>query len=179
MLPPVLPDGVFFVVTSREQHDDGLYADHVWEIVIADDDPRNVADLRAFTRRWTQAASEASAAWSAALKLSSDELIEHLVDRSEGNFQYLRLVLADMAAGEEPGELPRGLERYYRRHWNAMQARSEDEYVARQRPVLCYLATAREPVTVGDLAEWTGLPKRQVGTTCTGASSRRSSVAAR
>ena len=99
--PPVLPEGVFFVVTSREQHDDGLYADDVRQIVIYDDDPRNRADLCALADR------ELRPEWPAAWDMTKAELVEHLVDRSEGNFQYLRLVLGEMAERDGPVDLPR------------------------------------------------------------------------
>ena len=85
-----------------------------------------------------------------------------MVDRSEGNFQYLRLVLGEMAERDGPVDLPRGLERYYRKHWTAMRAQSEAEYEQLQRPVLLHLATAREAVDVDRLAEWTGLEPRRI-----------------
>lgn len=170
LLPPVLPAGVHVVVTSREQHDDQLYADAVREIVIADDDPRNLADLRAFAEAYTGAHAGELAAVLDGWRVTREGLVDRLVDASEGNFQYLRLVLAELiapghGAGHlDAGELPRGLVTYYRRHWAAMRSRAPREYERLQRPVLCHLATAREPVDADQIARWTGLDRHAVVT---------------
>ena len=83
---------------------------------------------------------------------------------SEGNFMYLMHVLPEIAGGrlsrETVGDisaLPRGLKRYYQRHWRDMKDLNPERFATLQRPVLCFLATSREPVTIPQLMEWTGL----------------------
>ena len=46
---------------------------------------------------------------------------------------------------------------FYEQHWRSMKSSDEAEFSSRQRPVLCFLATALEPVSARQLCEWTGL----------------------
>jgi len=89
------------------------------------------------------------------------------VDRSQGNFMYVRQVLGAIRVGELTAatvgsidNLPRGLQRFYEWHWRSMQstivARETWELVVRQ------LAVAREPISGGKLCVWTALTKKAV-----------------
>ena len=49
-LPAVLPDGVFFVLTSREQMDYRLDVDRREDIYLRDTDPQNLEDVRNYVR---------------------------------------------------------------------------------------------------------------------------------
>jgi hypothetical protein len=166
MLPSVLPDGVYFLVTSRPQHDDQLYAENVRTVEIDENDPENLADLRTFADRRTLRDERALAGVLAAWQVSREQLAGRLVDSSEGNFQYLRMVLAELASGglsyPSADALPVGLARYYQRHWAAMKSRSDKEYKRVQRPVLCQLAVARAPVPASAIAAWTRLGQDEV-----------------
>jgi hypothetical protein len=163
LLPAVIPARAYVVITSRNANVSDLYAENIRSIHIADDDPRNVADLHAFAKRALENNPKVKEAWAASLGRASNKVIDYLVDRSEGNFQYLRLVLAEMGTSRSLTELPSGLQRYYRRHWDAMRSRSEVEYERLQRPVLCQLVAASAPVSIERLCEWTGLSAREVG----------------
>jgi hypothetical protein len=73
-------------------------------------------------------------------------------------------VLPDIARGRLSkdtvggiGALPRGLRSYYQRHWRDMKDTDADRFSRVQRPVLCFLAVSREPVTEQQLMQWTGL----------------------
>jgi hypothetical protein len=166
MLPAILPRGIYFLVTSRPQYDDQLYAERIRTVVIDENDPENLTDLRTFadqqTRRNEQALSGVLTAW----KISREKLVGRLIDSSEGNFQYLRMVLAELIAGNasysSADTLPQGLIKYYQRHWAAMKSKSGKEYKRVQRPVLCQLAVAREPASVPDIAAWTRLTPQEV-----------------
>ena len=77
---------------------------------------------------------------------------------------YLVHVLPEIARGQLSldggggiGALPRGLKGYYQRHWRDMKDADSDRFATFQRPVLCFLAISREPVTVPQLMEWTRL----------------------
>jgi hypothetical protein len=54
--------------------------------------------------------------------------------------------------------LPLGLRGYYQRHWRMMRSQDENRFEKYYEPVVCYLATAREPVKIAQLIEWTKLP---------------------
>jgi len=82
---------------------------------------------------------------------------------------YLVYVLRDIARGRLTKDsvgainaLPRGLKSYYQRHWREMKAADPDRFTAYQRPVLCFLAISREPVTVAQLAQWTHLERGEI-----------------
>ena len=53
--------------------------------------------------------------------------------------------------------LPRGLKDYYQRHWRSMKTQDESHFMKYYQPVVCTLATVREPVSIDQVAEWTKL----------------------
>lgn len=162
-LPRVLPDGVFFVLTSREEADYRLDVDHQSDIWIRDDDPANERDIARYIEGLVRTRSDMQrriAEWG----VSTAEFVREITARSEGNFMYLVHVLPELArgaltlgtaAGVE--ELPRGLKGYYQRHWRDMKDLDPVRFATFQRPVLCFLAISCEPVTVARLMQWTQL----------------------
>lgn len=164
LLPQDLPDGVFFVLTTREQHEDRLCVNRRKDIHLLDMDPRNQEDALLYIENYL-AENEASMMpkieqWG----MKPDSFVTLLVEKSEGNFQYLHFVLPDIREGrltlqnlESPEALPQGLRAYYQRHWRTMKAKDIEYYKKIQRPVLCMLASAREPVSLDMLAVWTKL----------------------
>jgi hypothetical protein len=163
-LPRSLPEGVFFVVTTREEADYRLDVDNESEIWIREEDPANQQDVARYVENFmdTQSASmnDRIAAWG----LSRPDFVEAIAGRSEGNFMYLVHVLPEIARGKlgpDEGEgmaaLPRGLKGYYKRHWRDMKDADSARFENFQRPVLCFLAISREPVTIPQLMEWTRL----------------------
>lgn len=163
-LPPVLPEGVFFVVTTREEADYRLDVDHAAEIWIRDNDPANLQDVVHYIEAFIEGHAEQMRARIAEWDTSPAEFITEMTKLSEGNFMYLVHVLPEIARGrlcrETVGtlnELPRGLERYYQRHWRGMKDANPERFATIQRPVLCFLAISRESVTVPQLMEWTRL----------------------
>ncbi len=90
------------------------------------------------------------------------KFVEDIAELSEGNFMYLFHVLPDIARGRLTQDtvgaisaLPRGLTRYYQRHWRDMKDTDPNRFSKLQRPVLCFLAISREPVTLQQLMQWT------------------------
>ncbi|MGI5499828.1 AAA family ATPase [Lentzea sp. CA-135723] len=151
-LPSTLPRGVHFVVSTREQHDLRLLVEDRRDVMLRDDDPRNIADI-------TDHVSEVLRTGDGRLTgYRPDKLVDVLVERSEGNFMYVKHVLRDILAGvltpSDVDTLPNGLRDYYRTHWNRMRARDAEHFLRFQEPTICLLATAREPVTAGQVTEW-------------------------
>jgi hypothetical protein len=170
-LPRAVPPGVFFVVTTREEADDRLDVDHLSEIWLRDDDPANLRDvaryIEAFIERHPRSMHERIGAWG----IDPDAFVAEMTALSEGNFMYLVYVLPEIEKGRlsrqivgEIGELPRGLKGYYKRHWRDMKDADPARFSAYQRPVLCFLAICREPVTIPQLTEWANLEPGEVGT---------------
>jgi hypothetical protein len=163
-LPRALPAGVFLVVTSREEIDFRLDVDHQADIWIRDDDPANRRDVARYVEAFVEANADAMMARMAEWEVGPAEFVATTTALSEGNFMYLVHVLPEIARGRLSrhtvggiGGLPRGLKSYYQRHWRAMKDADPERFAGFQRPVLCFLATSREPVTVPQLMEWTGL----------------------
>jgi hypothetical protein len=163
-LPAVLPARVFFILTSREQIDYRLDVDRRADLYLRDDDPQNLDDVRAYIRNFLDANREQMAARIKAWDVGSDDFIELLTDKSQGNFMYLVHVLEDIRTGRMSAttmdniqDLPRGLRAYYQRHWRTMRAQDQDRFERIYEPVLRILATVREPVTLTAVQEWTNI----------------------
>ena len=50
--------------------------------------------------------------------------------------------------------LPPGLEPYYHSHLSLMKSADTEKYLSLQEPIICFLARAREPVTVREISAW-------------------------
>lgn len=161
-LPPSLPDGAFFVVTTRPRYDYQLTVDRRRDVYLRDDDPQNLEDVRTYIRDSIAAADGRLERQVARLGASLQEFVDVLTEKSEGNFMYLVHVLADIRSGqlspatiERISALPQGLAAYYRRHWNRMRGADPDRFRSYEEPVICLLATVREPVSIRHVVEWT------------------------
>jgi hypothetical protein len=160
-LPPSLPEGVYFVVSTRPQVTYRLFADQRRDIYLRDDDPRNFADVATYVRERIESNRERLQPRIERWDVDEDEFVGVLTRKSAGNFMYLVHVLRDIAAGvltaenvDEIHNLPQGLMGYYQRHWDDMRSADEEYFSKYQQPVVCLLATAREPVAVTQLLEW-------------------------
>jgi hypothetical protein len=163
-LPRALPPGVFFVLTAREEDDYRLDVDNESEIWLRDDDPANERDVASYIEAFVAAHAETMRERIEAWDLESASFVTEMTKLSEGNFMYLVHVLPEIAAGRLSrqsvggiGGLPRGLTGYYKRHWRDMKDADPVRFSTLQRPVLCFLAISREPVTIPQLVEWTHL----------------------
>jgi hypothetical protein len=163
-LPPSLPTGVYFVVSTRARTDDRLWVDRRQDFYLADDDPRNLDDVRAYIREQISADEARLQPRIELWGVSEDEFVDVLTTKSDGNFMYLVHVLRDIASGtlthadvDDIDKLPHGLRNYYRRHWNDMRSADQERFRRYEQPVVCLLATAREPVSLAQLLEWATL----------------------
>ena len=163
-LPRVLPAGVFFVLTTREEADYRLDVDNETDIWLRDDDPANRQDVARYVEAFIDAHPDAMRQQIRAWDLDTTAFVTEISTLSEGNFMYLVHVLPDIAAGRLSrqtvggiGGLPRGLRGYYQRHWRDMKDADPARFSDLQRPVLCFLAISQEPVAIAQLMEWTHL----------------------
>jgi hypothetical protein len=161
-LPPSLPTGVYFVVSTREQADFPLFADQRRDFYLRDDDPRNREDVAAYVRAQVESKRKQLEPRMHEWQVGEDEFVDVLTAKSAGNFMYLVHVLRDIAAGaltpadvDDIQNLPQGLKNYYRRHWREMKSADPEQFRRYQQPVVCLLATAREPVALPQLLDWT------------------------
>ena len=163
-LPAVLPQGTFFVVTTREQVDYRLTVDRREDIYLRDNDPQNIDDIRQFSRTFIETHRETMAPRIDAWGVDEDEFVGVMSERSQGNFMYLVYVLRDIREGrltraniDNIRKLPQGLRDYYRRHWRQMEDADAAVFASLYKPVICLLAAVREPVSISQIEDWTRL----------------------
>jgi predicted enzyme related to lactoylglutathione lyase len=168
-LPAALPGGVFFVVTSREEHDQRLLVDREKPIYLREDDPQNQQDVEAYITKSIAMDYETMSRRMAEWTVNEKEFVEILGTKSEGNFMYLVYVLSDIRDGtltkisiDSIRNLPKGLKSYYQRHWRTMRVQEPERFEKYYEPVVCQLAVVREPVAVRQIEEWAQLPSARI-----------------
>lgn len=169
-LPPSLPAGVFFVVTTRPQYTFRLDLSCPPEpIYIDENDPHNLRDVQQYIQEFIDRYPEEMVARIAEWKVERDEFVHTLTEKSEGNFMYLVHVLHDIrkqrltvANVDNIRNLPKGLKEYYLRHWRTTEEQEQERFKQYYKPVICILAAAREPVDMAHLMEWTKLPSGEI-----------------
>jgi hypothetical protein len=164
LLPQVLPTPVYFIVSTREKEEYRLVVDRREDIYLDDKSTQNLEDVRQHIENFIGAHQAAMDTRIAEWGVSQDDFVSAMIDRSQGNFMYLVYVLNDIRSGnltvkniDNIRKLPQGLKSYYQRHWLAMEVQDPNLFDRLYKPVVLILAAAREPVTVGQLAEWTRL----------------------
>lgn len=160
-LPMTLPNGVYFVVTSRDDPRVGLRASYVKHFPIDALGPENEEDVRTYVTGHLE--RKGIQAWCRRQRWSDSTFVKETVRSSEGNFMYLRHVLPAIEAGDfVEGRLPYGLREYYRLHWAQMRQRSGEPFGKTYEAVVCCLAAVGAPVSAKELAQWTRLPPSRV-----------------
>ena len=158
-LPALLPDALFFVLTTQDTAPPLRVECESAILQIAHDSPDNIRDVELFLR--SSLIIPGVRRYLAIHNLAEDAFIADFVDRSEGNFMYLRYVIGAIAVGIEhdrsPSSLPRGLRNYYEDHWRRMRSSSEEEWFELQLPVLLVLTVVAEPVTATEILELTNI----------------------
>ena len=163
-LPRALPPGVFVIVTMRHKEGLPLEVDSSQIFCLYPNSDGNREDVRVYIRQFAQreVMQPSLSAWGTTV----DAFVETMLAKSEGNFMYLRYVLPAIERVEfrhgTLAELPQGLKDYYERHWRQIRAIDEDMWVDYRQPVICYLAAAREPVTIWQIADWSKIAPARV-----------------
>lgn len=158
-LPPVLPDGVYFVMTSRDADLQFVTQSPYREFDLMAYPAENRADIESYLA--AALTRPALAAWAADRELSQAGAIATLAELSEDNFMYLRFVLPEIEAGPyralDVGRLPRGLASYYEDHWRTMGMTARPLPRTRIR-IIFVLCEARQAVSRRLLADMTTDP---------------------
>jgi hypothetical protein len=166
-LPESLPEGIYFVATARSLEEDRLPLRIDCEtesLFLAHDSVANLADVAVFLR--SQLAVPGIQRYLEAQRLAAEDFVHELVDKSEGNFMYLRCVLWEME--ESPSwnrsldQLPKGLRAYYEDHWRRMRAEDERQWIAAKIPVLMALTVTREPIPIELIAKFAQVDDRRM-----------------
>jgi hypothetical protein len=165
-LPQTLPTGIFFIITTRPKCNYRLVVDRQKHIPL-DKDPRNLEDVSCYIEHFLANHQEIMKNRISEWGVTEEDFVEIMKERSEGNFIYITHILRDIYAGKisakninDVRDLPIGLLAYYQRHWDIMKALAsgcETVFEKYYMPVICLLASAREPVSTNQLTEWARL----------------------
>ena len=161
-LPVILPRGIYVIITTRKIPID-LRIDCEWDTFdIEHDSAKNVADIREYVE---QAVSRPGIlAYITAQGIDNELFINHLVEKSEGNFMYLHYVLPEIEHGyyKDLGleALPTGLQNYYGDHWRRMRGKDEDAWFKYKLPVVMALTVVKKPVSIDLIADFSNVRER-------------------
>jgi hypothetical protein len=156
-LPPVLPDGVFLLLSGRPREYRFVSRDPQVIYDLAGDEAQG-RDIELFLTN--RLAEREFQPWLDAKQWTLEEAAADLARRSENNFMYLHYVLQEIARGqfqEARESLPVGLRGYYQDHWRRM-GMAGGHAADLKHDVLQLLAVIRGPVTIQLLAEILGCP---------------------
>ncbi|MFA6186462.1 MAG: hypothetical protein WC770_04515 [Phycisphaerae bacterium] len=154
-LPRQLPEKVYIIATARDQ-DIRLRTEckqEPWLIPYKSDE--NKKDIRRYIENRT--GSEGIKKYIKKNKIKLQAFIDNMLEKSEGNFMYLRCVLPEIGNGAYQNldfeELPSGLENYYKDHWRRMN-RIEKNFKEKIK-IIYVLSEAHQPVSVELLMDFT------------------------
>ncbi|HEV7669204.1 MAG TPA: CHAT domain-containing protein [Thermoanaerobaculia bacterium] len=157
-LPRRLPPGIHLILSSRPGGSPLLLDFEPRTFEIRQNDRDNLHDIRELLSRRL---SPGLLAWAGEQRLEAVDFIEKMVERSQGNFMYLRHVLPEIEAGTYQDlhfdQLPKGLARYYEDHWRRIKARDEEAWFAWKLPVLEALTVVQEPISLRLVARFAGV----------------------
>lgn len=161
-LPTILPPGVFFVVTTRREAQPLRIDCELQTLDIEQDSEGNLADVREYVA--SKLPLTGIRTYIVDQGLNDGSFVEHLVEKSQGNFIYLRYVLPEIEGGaykdRELGDLPVGLQNYYQDHWLRMSTRDLDDWRKNQLPVIVALTIVKEPISIESIQRFSGVDER-------------------
>ena len=161
-LPVTLPQGIYVIITTRKIPI-ALRIDCEQETLdIEHDSAGNVADIREYVKQ--AVVHPGIQAYIAAQGIDNKWFIDHLVEKSEGNFMYLHYVLPEIEHGyyKDLGleTLPVGLQNYYEDHWRRMRGKDEDAWFKYKLPVVMALTVVKKPVSIDLIADFSNVQER-------------------
>jgi hypothetical protein len=159
----MLPPGIFLVATTRREAL-GLSIDCEQQTLdIEQDSEGNLEDVREFVV--SKLPLPGIQAYILSQGLDDATFVAHLVEKSQGNFMYLRYVLPEIEGGvykdRDFDDLPAGLQNYYEDNWRRMRSRDEDAWFNHQLPVLVALTVIKEPISMDLIQKFSGVDDRR------------------
>jgi hypothetical protein len=155
-LPPLLPDGVYFVLTQRRGANLPFLVHSPTEIF---DLLKHPAEGREDVLAYLDNAVKNPGihGWIAGRSMTTDEFIQAVADKSENNFMYLHYIILDMANGRYGDftleDVPTGLKGYYETHWALMGMQTKPLPTTKIK-IIYILAEVRQPVSRSLIAEF-------------------------
>jgi hypothetical protein len=85
-------------------------------------------------------------------RIKKDIFLNNMVEKSQGNFMYLKYVLPEIENGFYNDfnieRLPTGLENYYEDHWKRIQGLDEEAWFKYKLPVIKALTVTKLPINI-------------------------------
>jgi tetratricopeptide (TPR) repeat protein len=148
---PRTPDWLRLILTSRPDPDIVFHLQGLSPYILDATEPRNLEDLRTYARRELSRFAPGG--------VVSDEVVEQVLERSEGLFLYLEQVVGELARGRlslaRVDQFPQGLGQVFAQFF-ARQFPDLAVYERQVRPALEVILAAREPLPLELLAEVLG-----------------------
>jgi hypothetical protein len=162
-LPLELPKGVYIVVTMRDDPNIKPRVDcEESELQIKHDSSDNLSDVADFLEAAT--VRPRIQAHITARKIKTRQFIALMVQKSEGNFMYLRHVLPEIESGAYKDlnleMIPTGLQNYYEDHWRRMKGQDQEAWFKYKLPVIVALTAAREPVSLDLISDFSNVESK-------------------
>jgi len=166
-LPPYLPTGVYFIMTRRRGVEVPFTTYAPMQILnLLDYQIDSCRDVREYIHNRVDSSEK--------LRQQIDErgetvaeFIDKIVDKSEGNFMYLRYVLQDLEKGLYQDlsleSFPQGLQGFYDFHWRRMGMTANPLPDAKIK-IVYILGEVRQPVSRQQICDFSGEDARTVQT---------------
>lgn len=165
-LPTRLPVNIYFIVTTRRGISLRIESEHN-TISLSQDDVGNIEDIRQYVT--TQIRRDGIQDFIIRNDISDQVFIDFMVNKSQGNFIYVRFVLPEIENGKYKGldfaAIPVGIQSYYDDHWRYMRHVDERDWFDYKLPVLIALTVVKTPVSLDLISEFSKiLNKRRIQT---------------
>lgn len=161
-LPVTLPQGIYVIITTRKIPIDLRIDCEQGTLDIEHDSSGNIADIREYVER--AVSRPGIQAYIATQGIDNELFIDHLVEKSEGNFMYLHYVLPEIEHGYYTDlgldALPAGLQNYYEDQWRRMRGKDEEAWFKYKLPVVMALTVVKEPVSIDLIADFSKVQER-------------------
>ncbi|MDT9184678.1 ATP-binding protein [Limnospira sp. PMC 289.06] len=163
-LPDFLVDKVYFILSKRPKALALPLSDYLSTFDLMEYPAESAEDARRYAQKRYQRSPQIQD-WVISRRLTPEQFLTDLVANSENNFMYLRYVLNDIEGGlysrETLDSLPRGLRRYYQKHWELM-GMTADPFPLDKIRTIYVLSLVREAVSRRLLAELTEIADYQL-----------------
>lgn len=163
-LPVALPEGIFVVATTRRE-DIPLRIDipEQGTLDIQQDDADNLADIVAYIEH--QLDYPGVQDYIARHEIDNELFVDHIAEKSQGNFIYLRMVMPEIVSGAysdlDLTEIPLGLQSYYEDHWRRIRWQSELDWFDYKLPIVVALTVIKESVSIDLISEFSYIDDRR------------------
>lgn len=162
-LPRNLPEGAYFILTSRRLKTLPLMFESERKTFDIDQDSaNNMDDVEQFLEG--SLGRPGVVVYLEAQGIDSALFVTTLTKKSQGNFMYLRYVLREIEKGAyrslDYKKLPQGLEDYYADHWRRIRTTDDSAWFDYKLPVVLALSETLEAVTIDVLMEFSGVSSR-------------------